>query len=88
MCGRDLFRVGVPAVVQPALDYLIGLYLIAKELDSGLPVGSGRFQCAGHGPEDLSLADAVIDGLAVCVLGGGNIRGQGKALDDQFEEPA
>jgi hypothetical protein len=88
MCARDLFRVGVPAVVQPALDYLISLYLIAEELYSGLPVGAGRFQRAGHGPEDLSLADAVIDGLAVCVLGGGNILGQGKALDGQFEEPA
>ena len=88
MRGRDLFWMSVPALVQPALDYLVGLYLIAKELYSGLPVRSGGFQCVGHGPEDLSLADAVIDGLAVCVLGRGNILGQGKALDDQFEELA
>jgi hypothetical protein len=85
MCGRDLFWVSVPAVVQSTLNYLVGLYLIAKELYSGLPVTSGRFQRAGYGPEDLALADEVIDGLAVCVLGGGNILSQGKAPDDQFE---
>jgi hypothetical protein len=86
--SRDLFGMGVPAVVQPALDYLVGLYLIAKELYSGLLVGSSGFQCASHGLEDLSLADAVIDGLAVRVLDRGNVLGQGKALDDQFEELA
>jgi hypothetical protein len=85
MCGRDLFRVSVPAVVQPALDYLAGLYLIAKELHSGLPVRSGGFQRPGHGPEDLALADAVIDELVICVLGGGDILSQGKAPDNQFE---
>jgi hypothetical protein len=85
MGGRDLFWVGVPALVQSALDYLVGLYLIAKELHSGLPVRSSGFQCASHGQEDLALADAVIDGLAVCVLGSGDVLGQGKALDDQFE---
>jgi hypothetical protein len=73
--------VSVPAVVQPALDYLVGLYLIAKELYSGLLVRSG-FQCAGHVLEDLSLAGAVIDGLAVRVLDRGDIVGQGQALDD------
>jgi hypothetical protein len=41
--SRDLVRVGVPAVVQPALDYLVGFYLIAEKLYSGLLMRSAGF---------------------------------------------
>lgn len=80
----DFFRVRVPAVVQPALDCLIGFYLIAKELYSGLAMPAG-VQSAGHGLKDLMLADRVIDELATRVLVGRDIPGEEKTLYGQFE---
>jgi hypothetical protein len=77
--------VGAPAVVQRALDYLVGFYLISQELHFGQLVGSARLRCAGNGREDLSLANAVIDGLPVRVLDRGDLMGQSKALDNQFD---
>jgi hypothetical protein len=85
---RDFFRVCVPAVVQPALDCLIGFYLVAKELYSGLPAMPAGVQSAGHGLENLMFTDGVIDGLAARVLDGRDIPGEEKTLDDQFEQLA
>jgi hypothetical protein len=72
--------------MQPALDYLVGFYLITKELQSGLPVMSARTQRAGHGLEDFTLADRVIDGPVTHVLNHRDILGDDEAPHDEFQE--
>ena len=86
--GRDFFRMRVPTVMQPALDYLASFYLITKELQSGLPVMSARAQRAVHGLEDFTLADRVIDGPVTHVLNHRDILGNDEALHDEFQEIA
>jgi len=44
---RDFVRVRVPAVEQPSLDHLAGLYLVTEELDSDPPIEPAGVQGAG-----------------------------------------
>jgi hypothetical protein len=81
--SRDLIRMQLPALVQPALNDLAGLYLVRKELLPGLLVESDAAQSAVYRFEHLLFAGWVIDRQTACILDGRDLAAEGEALDDQ-----
>jgi hypothetical protein len=75
-----------PMLVQAALNDLIRVYLIAKELHATLPKDARSDQPASHRVQNLPLANGVIDRLTASEFRDSDVLCQFKALNNQLDE--